>query len=219
MLACLATIQLENNLMSTNTSEPRVKPRQTRAQKRIDDILAATENILENGGEVTTSTVAKTASIPVGSIYRYFPNVFGIYRNLFEKLNGELLTRIEKIITEADETTHWREAFQDITAAFMDIYTAHPAYGELLVMMTNPALRSIKKASNKKIADMLAQRWRDGQDGFTGDNANDVANTAVELFSYVELCFFEHMNEPDNSHYFTEPMKALEAYLSLYLQE
>ncbi len=204
--------------MTSNTSEPRVKPRQTRAHKRIEDILTAAETIMANGDAVTTSAVAKTARIPVGSIYRYFPNVLGIYRNLFEKLNGQLVARIEKIIVEADEDTHWRLAFQHIAEAFIDVYTAHPAYGELLVMMTNPALRSIKKDSNKKIADMLARRWQDGQDGFKDGNPSEVARTAVELFSYVELCYFEHMNDPDSVQHFTEPMKALEAYLSLYLE-
>ena len=59
---------------------PRVAPVQARARQRVADILDAAQALLETDAKVTTSTIAAQAQIPVGSIYRYFPNVHSVYR-------------------------------------------------------------------------------------------------------------------------------------------
>jgi AcrR family transcriptional regulator len=197
--------------------DTRIEPRQARAQQRIADILRATETLLAAGERVTTSAIASEAGIPVGSVYRYFPNVLSIYRTLFEKLNGELRARIFTAEENAGDGKTWEMLLEEILAQAIDLYGQHPAYGNLLQMMADPLLQNVREECVNATSRIFADRWRAGKDGFHGGDIDLVAITASRLFTFVEQSYFEQKRSDNGTMPFVEMVKALRAYLSLYL--
>lgn len=195
--------------------DARIAPQQARAQQRIAEILRTTEELLVAGVKVTTSEIAERAGVPVGSIYRYFPNVLAIYRALFEKLNGELRARIAAVEENADEETTWEAIHEEILVQAIDLYQRNPAYGRLVQMMADPALKAVRQKCVKETSAIFADRWRSGKDGFHGGDVDQVALTASKLFVVVEEAYFEQQSSGGTS--FFEMTKALRAYLALHL--
>ena len=197
--------------------DTRIEPRQARAQQRIADILRATETLLAAGDKVTTSAIAGQAGIPVGSVYRYFPNVLSIYRTLFEKLNGELRARIFAVMQSAGDEKTWEILSEEILTQAIDLYSQHPAYGNLLQMMADPLLQNVRQECVDATSKIFADRWRAGKDGFHSGDIDLVAQTASKLFTFVEQSYFEQLRNNNDAMPFFEMVKALRAYLSLYL--
>ncbi len=200
-------------------SKPRIKPRQARAQDRIRRILEATYALLENGEEVTTSSIADHAHIPVGSIYRYFPNILSIYRALFEELNGKLRTRIQETMDAAKPDQDWEELFTIILMRAVDLYESRPAYGNLLMIMSSPSLQDVRQNCINTTSQIFKERWATGADGFHGGDVETVAVTAAHFFTFVEESYFAFKYGRIDQTIFTETVKALKTYLSLYLKK
>ncbi len=76
----------------TEETTLRREPQQARSQKRVDDILNAAETLLvEVGYEgITTSAIAKTAGISVGSLYQFFANKDAVLYALGERYLAEM---------------------------------------------------------------------------------------------------------------------------------
>ena len=169
------------------------------------------------GAKVTTSAIAGQAGIPVGSVYRYFPNLLSIYRTLFEKLNGELRARIFAVMQNAGDEKTWEMLSEEILAQAIDLYSQHPAYGNLLQMMADPLLQNVREECVNATSKIFADRWRAGKDGFHSGDIDLVAQPASKLFTFVEQSYFEQQRSNNDAMPFFEMVKALRAYLSLYL--
>jgi AcrR family transcriptional regulator len=90
------------NLRKTS---PRTQPVQQRAQRRRDQILQVTAELLEEVGQddLTTILVAKRAGISVGTLYHYFPNKYAIMYALAEQWVGEMDIALQELESEAIE--------------------------------------------------------------------------------------------------------------------
>ena len=90
------------NLRKTS---PRTQPVQQRAQRRRDQILEITAELLEEVGQddLTTILVAKRAGISVGTLYHYFPNKYAIMYALAEQWVGEMDIALQELESEAIE--------------------------------------------------------------------------------------------------------------------
>lgn len=205
-------------MLNLSKSEPRIEPRQARAQDRIRQILDATFTLLENGDEITTSSIANHAKIPVGSIYRYFPNILSIYRALFEEVNGELRTRIKQTMDSATTDQTWEDLFNIILMRAVDLYESRPAYGSLLMIMSTPALRDIRQDCINSTSQIFKERWALGHDGFHSGDVETVALTASSLFTFVEESYFAYKYGHMDQAVFSETVKSLKTYLRLYLK-
>jgi AcrR family transcriptional regulator len=205
--------------MTIEKLDLRVEPKQSRAHERIETILAITEGMLETGERVTTSAIAAKAGIPVGSIYRYFPNIFGVYRQLFDNLNGDMHARVKGQLDNDQPSLGWLATYGKTMAVISETYHTRPAFGVLLTMMGNPILRAAKAKSNEEMASLLSKRWQQGRDGFHSGDPKMVAKTVIELIAAVELCYFQETNDKDRDDFYAEGSKAIAAYLSLYLKD
>lgn len=205
-------------MLNLSKSKPRIEPRQARAQDRIRQILDSTFILLENDDEITTSSIANHANIPVGSVYRYFPNILSIYRALFEEVNGELRTRIKETIESAQPEQAWEDLFNIILMRAVDLYESRPAYGSLLMIMSTPALRDVRQECINTTSQIFKKRWELGHDGFHNGDVETVALTASTLFTVVEESYFAYKYGHMDQAVFTETVKALKTYLGLYLK-
>jgi len=206
-------------LHETTELERRAEPMQRRAQERIDVILAATVKLLATtpADKITTSSIAAEAGVPVSSIYRYFPNIFAIYKDLFEALTAKLHGRIAQI---ADDATipDWRQRHLKVMATLRELLNDDPAYRPLFhLMLTTRELRAVKERANEQISAHLATRWAQGHDGFQGGDPLVVARMATELFTAFEALTSGQAPSAYTERLFAEVEVALERYLSVYL--
>ena len=88
----------------------RQKPRQSRSEQTIEDIIEASIQVLERSEEpvFTTTQIAERAGVAVGSLYRYFPDKGALLRFLvlreIERTSHTILSVIEtSTATNTDE--------------------------------------------------------------------------------------------------------------------
>lgn len=212
---------LQETSTLASTLERRTAPMQQRARNRIESVLAATERLLATTSvdTITTSTIAAEADVPVSSIYRYFPNVFAIYKELFETLVSRIHGRIAEIM-ENPQYTSWRERHLEVMLVLRRTLNEDPAYRPLFhLMLTTRELRIVKEHANAQISAYLAARWEQGLDGFHGSAPLAVARMATEIFTSFETLTSGEAQSEWTDSLFAEATLALERYLSLYLKD
>ncbi len=81
---------------------PRHLPVQARARERVRQILAATAELLGVRGidKLSTNRIAKHAGLPVGSVYKYFPDKQSIIMSLYDLYVRELAVQIDSILSD-----------------------------------------------------------------------------------------------------------------------
>lgn len=200
--------------------ERRAAPRQKRSQDRILKIVAATKVLLERGDvdAITTSTVAAEAGVPVSSVYRYFPNIYAIHRTILEEFKAET-DRIVTTIMEDPDEQDWTVSLSGMIFGLRQLVASNPSYGAVFrLTLTTHELRAVREAWNLRLAGFLADRWRQGLDGFHGGDPDVVARMTVEIYCAAEVLIFETRDRPaDAEIYFIETLAALQRYLAPYL--
>lgn len=199
----------------------RATPQQKRSQQRIHQIVAATKRLLERGeaGSITTSVVAGEAGVPVSSVYRYFPNIYSIHQTLLEEFKSATDEIISERLNDPEET-EWQVSLTGMISGLRRLVNENPSYGAVLrLTLTTHELRSVREEWNLRLADLLASRWREGADGFSGGDPDLVARMTVEIYSAAEILMFENReNEKKAEAIFNETLVALLRYLGNYLE-
>lgn len=198
----------------------RVAPRQKRSQERIEIIIDATKRLLERdeADSITTSTVAAEANVPVSSVYRYFPNIYSIHLTILEEFKAQTDGIIHGILSNPD-IRDWRVSLTGMIQGLRELVQDTPSYGAVFrLTLTTPELRGVREEWNRRFAEVLAERWREGQDNFQGGDPDMVARMIVEIYCAAEVIAFEKRADPDMAdRYFAESMRVLERYISPYL--
>jgi AcrR family transcriptional regulator len=185
----------------------RTSPTQKRAHARIALIFSVTERL-----------IAAAADVPVSSIYRYFPNVEAIFKELFEQLTQGLHRHIQLVVDDVERWPSWRARHGEVMGVLRRLLNDNPAYRPLFqLMLSTQALRVVKERANAMIAAHLGARWARGEDGFRGGDAYVVARMATEIFTSFESLATADGGGPAAEALFAEVAVALESYLSVYL--
>ncbi|MCB1702957.1 MAG: TetR/AcrR family transcriptional regulator [Pseudomonadales bacterium] len=139
------------------------KPSQRRSQQRVSLILEATAEVLRTRGiaEVTTNSIAEQASIPVSSIYQYFPNKEAILVALY----SDYLQSIEEVMDEFETRARleqpWDAFFTESLKAIYRQETRDQIDRELQNGLNLfPELMEIENAHRQKFAERLAGMLR-----------------------------------------------------------
>jgi AcrR family transcriptional regulator len=94
----------KGSVVGESTSHLRNRPRQARSVARVEVLLDAAAHVFEEVGydTATTNQVAARAGVPVGTLYRWFPDKRALAEGLTDRylerlvaLSGDLLTQIE----------------------------------------------------------------------------------------------------------------------------
>ena len=93
-----------------NTEYLRKKPQQIRSKLMFDNILKASNRVLEEVSfeKFTTNRVAEAAGISIGSLYQYFPNKKSILIELERVAVDEMTANIENLLFEKNHTSQER---------------------------------------------------------------------------------------------------------------
>ncbi len=80
----------------------RRKPTQQRGEERVQQILAATEDlVLEIGTDsITTNHIARRADVNVGTVYHFFKDKFEIFRAVIGRVLSELGETVDEAVSK-----------------------------------------------------------------------------------------------------------------------
>lgn len=121
-----------------DTTERRRTPRQERSRATVEAILHAGAQVFREAGfeRASTNLIARVAGVSVGSLYQYFPDKEAIARALVERVEGEMLARMQDIIARDDGDP--RATIGGLIDAVIAVHEHQP---ELVrVMLTTPGL-------------------------------------------------------------------------------
>lgn len=124
----------------------RREPSQARGKERVRVILAAALELFKERGmeEVTTNDIAERAHIPIGSLYRYYPNKDTIVIALTE-LVTEDLSRIFREIGKHPFLEHlsWDEVLLLIGDSWVNYSRLNGPFAFLYAEHANPRLSAL----------------------------------------------------------------------------
>jgi AcrR family transcriptional regulator len=124
----------------------RRQPSQARGKERVRVILAAALAMFKENGveEVTTNDIAERARIPIGSLYRYYPNKDTIITALTE-LVVEDLSQLFTDIGKHPLLAHlsWDEVLLLIADAWVNYVRLNGPFGFLYAEKANPRLGAL----------------------------------------------------------------------------
>lgn len=140
----------------------RSKPMQARAEATRRSILDATMQLLDSldPDEIGTAQIAEAASVPVGSVYRYFADRADIFRALAQELMDRVDVPLEALL-RSDEPI---EELVEQTVELLVMTSAAAEVRLMRLLRLSPELAEIETKSNQRIAVALA-------DTFTRRNA------------------------------------------------
>jgi len=148
-------------------SQLRNVPTQARSRTRLLRVLDAADELLasEGAGAFTTTRIAQAAGIPVGSVYRYFPDKDAIVVALALRYWSDFEDLVAAA-AEADEL----EALEDPGGVVVDAlaagFRARPGflalwYGGLRTEQVRDATRPTRSAIGFSVLRILANHWPD----------------------------------------------------------
>jgi AcrR family transcriptional regulator len=111
----------------------KVLPKQARAKARVLAILAATKELVTTvePEKITTTAIARTAEIPVGSVYQYFEDKVDILQQLYGQAYTEVMEEVAASITEIDTSSGFEAVVRSQLQDFWCIARAHPTFRAL----------------------------------------------------------------------------------------
>ncbi|MEU9115569.1 TetR/AcrR family transcriptional regulator [Streptomyces sp. NPDC048483] len=143
--------------MQQPTPQPtplRRAPVQQRSAQRLARILDACAELLEETGyeDLSTRAVAGRADVPIGSVYRFFPNKRAMAEALARRNLDAYADRITARLTAPDAVSGWRAAMDVVVDEYLAMKRTVPGFA--LVEFTVPAPRESRRA-NYEVADRL----------------------------------------------------------------
>ena len=199
-------------------SKLRHVPIQARSRARLRRVLGAADEVLASGGAdaFTTTRIAESAGIPVGSVYRYFPDK----QTIVEALALSYWSDFEDLVAavaEADE----REPLEDPGRVVLDAlaagFRARPGfltlwYGGLRTEEVRTAARPTRSAIARSIERILKVHWPDAPEEKRRIAAQMVVLAGDEL---LHEAFRE--DRDGNDQLLAEARVMLDAYLAARL--
>ncbi|MGX1852991.1 TetR family transcriptional regulator [Streptomyces sp. NBC_01456] len=130
-------------------------PVQQRSAQRLARILDACAHVLEETGyeNLSTRSVAVRAGVPIGSVYRFFPNKRAMAEALARRNLDAYADRITaRLATPAPASSQWHRAMDVVIDEYLAMKRTVPGFA--LVEFTVPAPRASRQA-NYEVADRL----------------------------------------------------------------
>ncbi|MFH8795109.1 TetR/AcrR family transcriptional regulator [Streptomyces sp. NPDC017941] len=142
---------------ATTAAALRRAPVQRRSAERLTRILDACAALLDEVGyeDLTTRAVAERAGVPIGSVYRFFPNK----RAMADALAHRNLERYAERVTRrlaAGGTADWRTALDVVLDEYVTMKRTAPGF-TLVDFGTQIPVGDPGAAPNHRVADHLAR--------------------------------------------------------------
>lgn len=169
----------------------RRQPLQARSRETVERVLAATRELILEGGvdAATTTAIAARAGVGASSLYRFFAD----RDELFARLLEDEIARIEAAAEAAEaewELSSLRDYVQRMLEMFLDYHERNPLFVRLWFGgRVSPAVTAIAQAGNVTLAERARARLLAA--GLSPEDVSpEVALIAIEVGDRIlELAF------------------------------
>lgn len=144
--------------MSANPTHLRRRPVQQRSAARVERMLEACAQLIDEVGYdgVTTTLIAERAGVAVGSLYQFFPDK----RAVVQALTTRNLDRFMELIVEKLSTAtleHWWDGVDMVFDAYVQMYRHVPGFTQIRFGdVVDLRLMDDQRDNNTVIADRLS---------------------------------------------------------------
>lgn len=185
-------------------------PKQARSAAKHKAILDAAETLLSTHApaDITTRVIAEAASVPIGSIYRYFANVDDLLLSLFERMNEGTIQRLRD--NQRDAAPDWRNHLNQTFDHLRAMHMSHPAYGALMAHV------DLGDRENDEITELLDELMRRNLPDLDAGLVHDITRTVIAMLEGVENRLYR-LPENKRPAALEQARIAVSAYLSHYL--
>ena len=188
----------------------RSEPRQARARKTFESILAAAAELLDEVGidGFNTNLLADRAGVRVRSVYRYFPNKHAVVMALARRIVADWDASVEEALRDLSSTADWRKGIIQVIDTYYGSVRSKPGHaGIRRAMGAIPELHQIDQKDNARLADAFARSLCGIADGLPLARARVIARCLVE--SSVAVIDLALESTPARSKALMDELKAM----------
>lgn len=182
------------SLHEPRSLEPRREPQQARSRERLERILDATGELLEEAGidGLSTRVIAARAGVNVATIYQFFPNKYAVVAALVERTADQLLRRHEDLIGSIEPGESLRKTNERILEGFAAAVLEIPGFFTLRrAMQALPELaesQAIEERTRQAIGERITQRLLMRNPNMDEAQREIIAKTMIQMtLSMLEL--------------------------------
>lgn len=200
----------------------RVIPKQGRAMRRRVQILSAAEKLLEEleFSEVTTRKIAEGAGIPIGSIYRYFPNKFSIMAAIAADTIETVDQKLADLLSTFEDMSDWERIIDKTIDIVTNAYLSRKGYVNILrAMIHTPELQNLTAAYKAGMVKSLTENFILQGVFPSGVKAESVSEIVVVVYNAMEAKVFLCSDEALRKALIKEWKLLVKSYLRAYLSE
>lgn len=197
------------------TTHLRNRPRQARSAARVEHLLDVAEVVFEEVGydAATTNLVASRADVPVGTLYRWFPDKAALAEALTDRYLNLLVGLYDSLLTDIDPEVRISDFLRQVMHRLLEETSTQRALPALLVSAMVPGGRSMAGARLREgleghIRDLVELRVP----GVPHDVRDRTADVCVTLAHLVLAAASDHENE-DRDALADEYIDVMLAYL------
>ncbi|MBB2495284.1 TetR/AcrR family transcriptional regulator [Aquipseudomonas ullengensis] len=156
---------MANKTLSSTPPTPRVRrePKQERSQVRFEAILkVALELIAARGYEaVSMREIAREASLPIASLYLYFPTKLAIVQEVWQRYTSSVGERLQADLAQisgAPDSATAGAMIERLIDLMVDIQSSHPGFVEVWgCVVASPELRALNSADTLATTELVAR--------------------------------------------------------------
>ncbi|MFD7245371.1 TetR family transcriptional regulator [Streptomyces massasporeus] len=191
-------------------------PVQRRSAERLTRILDACADLLDEVGydALSTRAVAQRASVPIGSVYRFFGNKRQMADALAQRNLERYTVRVGERLRQAGEDGGWRTAMDVMLDEYLEMKRTAPGFS--LVDFGNQIPVGARAEPNHRVADRLTELLSGYLDREPDEDLRRVFLIAVETADTLVHLAFRVAPEGDQ-RIIDEAREMLRAYLARVL--
>lgn len=199
--------------------EVKPAPKQERARKRQSAILAAAETLLVEGSptDISTTSVALKAGIPVGSIYRYFEDKEDILEQLYHTAYNDVEASLVKMQATLSTGSDVGQAVHRLLDIFWQAARAHPTFVPLTRWANSHySLWDVTPGQNSSLAQLIENTLLDAGVEIPDTRKTSAQKTLVTTVSVLADVIIEEDDADRAKAQIEELAILLEAYIGTF---
>ncbi len=197
--------------------EPKPEPTQARARARKQAILEAANSFVLTGNieMVTTTSVARRAQVPVGSIYRYFDGRVDILDQLYRAAYDDIESSMTSIQKSMPANVPIPETIRHLLNIFVKTARSHPNFRTLTKWANKHySMWDVTPGDGSNLAAFIEKILSDGGVAFAPERHTAATKTIVAIVSILVDQSLEEEDAKKAQALIDELVILLERYLT-----
>lgn len=206
--------------VTTDISALRRRPAQRRSAERVQRMLDACAEILDESGYdgLSTTKVAQRADVAIGSVYQFFPDKRAIAQQLALRNLEMFGGRVARGLAEGD-FEHWYDAVGTIIEIFVTMHRTIPGFRVLCFGdIVDARLLDAGEENNAVVADRLRSLLVEAFDVPVTDELVRALNVAMEAADAVLKLAFRDVRDGDPA-LLIEAERLITGYLACHFEQ